>query len=200
MVIVGLTGGSGTGKGEVSNCFLKLGAGIINADEVYHELLRNNVAMLVEIKEAFGDVIDENGELDRKALGAIVFSNPRALHKLNHITHKYISEQVTKKMLFYKEQGKKMCIFDAAVLFDSDTHDLCDSIIGVIARREKRIARIMERDGISAEYAALRIDAQKADEFYREKCDIIIENNTTFEGLYTKTSKIYNSLLENEGN
>ena len=177
MKIIGLTGGSGAGKSTVARALYARGAGWVDADAVYHTLCRENRAMLNELCDAFGDVLDADGALDRARLAPIVFDSPERLALLNTITIPYI--RAASQEAFAACAACPFTLFDAPTLFQSGTDSLCSGVIGVLAPRELRIARIMERDGISREQAAARIDAQPEDGFYRARCQWIIENGSS---------------------
>lgn len=178
MKIIGITGGTGGGKTTVLKQLRSCGALIIDCDELYHEMLRRNEKLLEDIESEFSGVVIA-GELDQKALGNRVFSNPEALEKLNEITHRYIMTELEKILADWAMQGGELVAIDAIALIESGISERCDSIIGVIADRETRIERIMQRDNISREYAEKRVDAQKENAYFEAKCDRIIRNNGT---------------------
>lgn len=187
--IIGVTGGSGTGKGVVSEIFAENGAFCIDADEIYKQTIKPGMPALNEIKEAFGEsVILKNGELNRAELAKIVFNSKQELHKLDSITHKYIIEKIEKEIL---KASENLIIIDAPTLFESGLNRICDVTIGVLAGQDLRIKRIKERDGLSCEKAKERVFAQKEDSFYKEKCDYIIENNGGLDILKKAVYKIF---------
>jgi dephospho-CoA kinase len=138
--------------------------------------------MKKELIKAFGERIKkEDGEIDRKELGRIVFNHPKKLEKLNSITHKYIFEYMDLWIAEQEKRGVDRVIIDAPVLFESGLNKECDLIIAVIASDENRIKRIVERDGLTEEEEALkRIRAQKPNQFYFDNGCYIIENNGGF--------------------
>ena len=195
MKILGLTGGSGTGKSAACTAFARLGCGVIDADVTYRTLCDTCEPMLKEIQNVFGDVFSTDGKLDRKKLGAIVFADAQKLQQLNAITHPYIRQAARDAFAAYSKRGCLLCIYDAPVLFEGQMETLCDKTCAVLAARNTRIARIMARDAITEEYAALRIDAQKDDAFYRERCDYIVQNDADLDTLYTQVRKIYEDMV-----
>ena len=176
MFIIGITGGSGAGKSTAVNALIKLGAKTLDCDEIYHDLLLNCDEMIIEIKTRFYDVMTD-GIIDRKKLGEIVWREPDALLDLNTITHKYISSEIDRRLNAFREQGAHTAAIDAIALIESGQNKKCDNVVGVITPVEKRISRIMERDGITKEQAEMRINAQKPDSFYRLNCDFCLENS-----------------------
>ena len=195
MKILGLTGGSGTGKSAACTAFARLGCGVIDADATYRTLCDTCELMLNEIQNVFGDVFSTNGTLDRKKLGAIVFADAQKLQQLNAITHPYIRQAARDAFAAYSKRGCLLCIYDAPVLFEGQMETLCDKTCAVLAARNTRIARIVARDAITEEYAALRIDAQKDDAFYRERCDYVVQNDADLDTLYTQVRKIYEDMV-----
>ena len=195
MKILGLTGGSGTGKSAACTAFARLGCGVIDADATYRTLCDTCEPMLEEIQNVFGDVFSTDGKLDRKKLGAIVFADAKKLQQLNAITHPYIRQAARDAFAAYSKRGCLLCIYDAPVLFEGQMETLCDKTCAVLAARNTRIARIVARDAITEEYAALRIDAQKDDAFYRERCDYVVQNDADLDTLYTQVRKIYEDMV-----
>lgn len=195
MKILGLTGGSGTGKSAACTAFARLGCGVIDADATYRTLCDTCEPMLKEIQNVFGDVFSTDRKLDRKKLGAIVFADAQKLQQLNTITHPYIRQAARDAFAAYSKRGCLLCIYDAPVLFEGQMETLCDKTCAVLAARNTRIARIVARDAITEEYAALRIDAQKDDAFYRERCDYVVQNDADLDTLYTQVRKIYEDMV-----
>ena len=196
MKIIGLTGGSGTGKGTVAARMRELGAGWVDADAVYRGLCAANLEMLAALDRAFGGVTDETGALDRPKLAKIVFSDPAKLAKLNEITIPYIRAASLDAM-----QAQSSCpvvLYDAPTLFEAGADDLCEKTIGVLADTETRVQRVMARDGISEEAARARILAQPDDGFYRARCDYILENNGDLAALWRETDALYTILSKGD--
>ena len=180
LTILGITGGTGCGKTTALRTLEELGALIIDCDAVYHGLLIENKEMLAEIDSAFPGVVT-GGVLDRKALGAVVFSDAEALARLNGITHSYVGREIDRLLESWALSGGRLAAIDAIELFGGTLARRCKATFAVLADRDKRIERIMARDGITREYAALRVDAQKPDSYFEEKCDYILKNNSTEE-------------------
>ena len=180
-MIIGITGGTGCGKTTALQAIRELGGIIIDCDAVYHVLLQTDKKMLAAIEARFpGTVID--GKLDRSVLGPIVFSDDQALLDLNSITHKAVKEKVVHILGIHPQ----LAAIDAIELFDGGLAELCDITVAITAPLEDRIQRLLERDGISYEHAALRIRAQKPESYFREKCDYVLENNGTQEEFMAK--------------
>lgn len=190
--IFGITGGSGAGKSTVSNIFRELGVFVSDADKAAREIVRKGTECLGEIQKCFGDaIIQENGELNRRALGEIVFSDKSKLELLNSITHRYIKEYIKKEIEGAKNE---ICAVDGAVIIGSPVMELCSELVVVTANRETRIKRIMQRDNIERDYAADRINSQNDDKFYLSHADYVIENNDDESELGAKIERIYNKI------
>ena len=178
MLVIGLTGPSGAGKGEVSRLFAAHGVPVIDADKVYHNLLIPPSACLYELVYHFGpQILSPDKTLNRRALGEIVFSDDALLAKLNEITHRYVMAEIRKKMNELRLDEVRAAVLDAPQLFEAGANKDCNIIVSVLADREVRIERILQRDGIDRATALRRIDAQKSDEFFRKHSDYVIENN-----------------------
>ena len=189
-MIFGITGGTGCGKTTALQAIRELGGIIIDCDAVYHVLLQTDKKMLAAIEKRFpGTVID--GVLDRKKLGPIVFSDDQALLDLNAITHKAVKE----KVIHIIGINRELAAIDAIELFDGGLAELCDTTVAITAPLEDRIQRLLERDGISYEHAALRIRAQKPEEYFRRHCDHVLENNGTQEEFHQKCLAFFDNLL-----
>ncbi len=203
MFVIGLTGPSGAGKGEVSAIFCELGCAVINADDVYHELLIPPSECLDELVANFGDgILDPSGGLCRHALSVKVFGdeNREKLLLLNRIAHKHVAEKIRSVRLELSNSGTKACVIDAPLLIEAKMTEECDIVISVLADKDIRADRICKRDGISKESAYLRINSQKDDGFYIRNSDKVIYNNGALSDLKSEVARIiYESgALKNE--
>ena len=175
MKIIGITGGIGAGKTTVCNMFKELGAETCDADEIAREKEKKGGAAYNEIKECFGpEIISENGDLNRKKLAGIVFSDKEKLEKLNKIVHKYVFEEIKEKI---KSCSSDVLCLDVPLLFSSEFPIKCDYTVGVLAEREERIKRVEKRSGMSRDEIIKRIDNQISDDELLKKADFIVENN-----------------------
>ena len=199
MKVIGLTGPSGAGKGAVCGVLAKHGIPAIDTDAVYHRLLAENDALTEELCASFGkDILNESCRVDRKKLGAAVFGRPDTparLHTLNTITHKYVMARTHELMRELAQTGARAIVIDAPQLFEARIEGECDLIVGVLADRAVRLARIMARDGISEENANKRINAQKSDDFFRSSCHYILTNDGDLADLEAQILRF----LENSG-
>lgn len=196
MRIIGLTGGSGTGKGTFAALLRDKGAGWVDADAVYRALCAENREMLNALDRAFGGVLDETGALDRPKLARIVFADPEKLRRLNEITLPYIRAASMDAM---RAQGDcPFVLYDAPTLFEAGADNLCERIIGVLADTETRVQRIMARDGLDETAARARIGAQPDADFYRARCDYIVENNGDLADLQRQADAIFKDLRKGD--
>ena len=197
--IIGLCGGSGSGKSAVSRAFSTLGIPSIDADMVYRDLTKKGSPLLETLAEKFGtDIITDNGELDRRRLSSLVFSESgreKLLPVLNSVTHSAVIAEALRRIDLLRQSGARAVIFDAPQLFESGFDKSCDVIVAVIADREKRIDRIMSRDGITRERAVARIDSQLSDQYLIERSNYTIVNNGTEEDLRTAVVSVAEKIL-----
>ena len=170
-MILGITGGTGCGKTTLLQLIEEAGGLVLDCDAVYHELLATDKSLLAAIEDRFPGTV-EDGVLQRKKLGGIVFSDPQALEDLNAITHSAVKQEVLRRL----EAKPALAAIDAIALFEGGLAELCDLTVAVIAPAEDRVRRLMLRDGISEEYARKRIAAQHTDEWFRDHCDCLLEN------------------------
>ena len=191
MLVIGLTGPTGAGKGAVATIFEGYGIPVINADRVYHELITPPSSCLQELVEIFGkEILLPDGSLNRRALASIVFSDPAAREKLNTVTHRYVMEEIKTRMERLRREGIPVAALDAPQLFEAGAHKACGAVVSVLAERQTRLERIVARDSITPEAAMRRILAQKSDEFFKTHSDYIIENNGNIELLTPQVHRI----------
>ena len=194
VTVLGITGGTGCGKTTLLQSLEKRGALLLDADAIYHELLETNPALLQTIEARFPDTV-ENGQLLRKKLGRLVFNDANALQDLNAITHRFICAEMDRRIGDFAVRGGTLAAIDAVALIESGAAERCDLVIGVTAPREARIERLMQREGVSREYAESRIDAQKPNEWYAAHCDRVLTNNGTFSQFHIDVEQFIQEVL-----
>ena len=161
MLTIGLTGPTGAGKSTVAGLFASFGLPVLDADRIYRELLIPPSDCLSELVRHFGrEILAADGTLNRRALGRVVFSDPAELEILNGISHRYVMNDVRRRLRGFRTDGCPAAVFDAPQLFEAGADALCNIIVSVLASPEVRLGRIMARDGISEEAARERMAAQ----------------------------------------
>jgi dephospho-CoA kinase len=173
-LIIGLTGGIGSGKTTIATYIESLGIPVFIADDEAKKLMQS-AEVVAAIKTNFGETIFENGQLKRQELAAIVFSNPEKLNLLNSIIHPAVKKQFGIWLDQY--QSEPFVVYEAAILFESGSYKNCDAIIAITAPLEDRIARVMTRDNSLREQVLNRINAQWTDEQRAAKSDYVVENS-----------------------
>ena len=202
-MVIGITGSSGAGKSTICDMLKKYyKVKIINAYKIAKKLSRKGTSYIIDIIEKFGkDIVDEEGELRRKRLAEIIYTNPEKRKELNNCTFKYIRKEIERQVNKEKESGTTV-IIDAPLLFECELDKLCDKVIGIISKRELQLERIVARDNVDYENAEKRLNAQESNEFYKEKCDEIIENNNDIfkiGNLVKEIASKYNIITKGDG-
>ena len=196
MTIVGITGGTGCGKTTALSVLREMGALVIDCDEVYHKLTVSSTEMKSELCARFGDIYCGNA-LDRKRLGAIVFRDEAALGDLNAITHRYVDLEVTRRLREYAINGGRLAAIDAIALLETHLGEMTSFNVAVTAPEEVRVRRLMLREGITEEYARLRISAQKSADYFRQNCGYVLENDGDMADFQNKCRKFFEEVLKN---
>ena len=191
MKIIGITGNSGSGKSTISKLISKnYEAKIIDDDKIEKEMTKNNGEYLQAIRQAFGNDVIKNNELDRKKLADIVFLNRAEKEKLDGLTFEYVVEEIKKELEANQNLDYQYIILDVPLLFESKLDKLCDYTIGVIAPKTEKIKRICKRDKLSKEKALQRLNSQPNDEFFTKNCNTVINNENKEE-----TIKMMNEIM-----
>ena len=191
MILVGLTGGIGSGKSTVINYFKELGITCYQADDEAKKLMNSDKGLIKKIKNSFGDSIYINSKLDRKKLSTIVFTDKQKLELLNSIVHPYVNRHFEN---YCKGLEDIYIIKEVAIIFEIGTQNKFDKIILVRAPKEDRVKRIINRDKCNRQDAINRINNQIADDDKIDQCDFIIDN-INLEEISNKVLKIHNSIL-----
>ena len=199
MTVIGITGPTGAGKTTVLRVLTGWGGVVVDCDRVYHELLDTSRPMLDELRAQFGDgIFDEHGGLRRKELGAIVFGERRALERLNAITHRYVVQWVDERLSQAEAEGRPAVALDAIALWESGLGERCHVTVAVTASEEVRLRRIMAREGISEEYARLRLSAQRPSAYFEARCDHILRNDGEQSRLEAQALHLFTSIILRE--
>ena len=178
MLVIGLTGGIGTGKSEATRQLEALGASIISADQVGHEAYTPNTEAWEQVVATFGDdILQDDQEIDRRKLGAIVFSDPSQLERLNQIMHPRMARMVSDKIEVFRGQGVSVVVVEAALLFEAGWDSLVEEVWVTDSPEELIIGRLKERNGLSEEEAKKRINSQMDRAERIERSDFVINNS-----------------------
>ena len=178
MLVIGLTGGIGTGKSEAARYLVSLGAALIDADLVGHEAYRPHAEAWERVVEAFGEgILQPNGEIDRRSLGAIVFSDPEQLARLNGIMHPLMARMVQEKIEALRNEGKGVVVVEAALLFEAGWDSLVQEVWVTDASEEAVIHRLEQRNGMSEGEARKRLSSQMSRSERLQRADHVIDNS-----------------------
>ena len=177
MLKIGITGSIGAGKSTVAGIFKVLGVPVFDADATAKNILNSDLVLREQIIAAFGSETYKNGLLDRKYLATLVFNNPDQLTTLNALVHPATIIAANAWAKHWEEQGSPYIVKEAALLFEAGTNVGLDSIIGVTAPQDLRIARVMARDNITREEVLKRMQHQLDDTKKMERCTIVLDNN-----------------------
>ncbi len=178
MIVIGLTGGIGTGKSEAARILQDLGAVIINADQVGHSAYTPHSEIWSEVVQTFGrDILDASDEIDRRKLGAIVFSDPAQLERLNRIMHPRMARMVQEQIDGLRENGAPVVVVEAAVLFEAGWDSLVDEVWSTDAPEETVVARLVARNGLPEDEARKRINAQMSASERAARSQAVVDNS-----------------------
>lgn len=195
MLVIGLTGPTGAGKGVVASLFASYGLPILDADQIYHALLVPPSACLEELVLRFGaDILRPDGTLDRRALAALAFNSPKALADLNEIAHKHVMQAVRARLEEMRAQQLPAAVLDAPQLFEAHAERDCNVVVSVLSDPALRMERIMRRDGLDEDAAKKRMAAQQSDSFFRAHSDYVIENNASPDALQPRVYQILSEM------
>ncbi len=194
-MVIGLTGPMGSGKTIVAGVFADSGYKVIDADVCARKVVEKGSKTLVRLASVFGeDIICEDGSLNRRLLSQKAFSDKENTDRLNAITHPAILELVKSKIEEYSTKGYTKIIYDAPLLFESASDKLCDKIVSVIAPKDSRIIRVKNRDNLTDSEIQNRFSVQHSDDYYTQKSDYVIANNSSLEELISKTHRVIDEL------
>ena len=192
MLKIGLTGGIGTGKSSVTEAFQSLGAAVINADLLGHDAYLPGTIGFEEVVTEFGqEIVGSDGQIDRKKLGPIVFSDSSKMDRLNEIMHPLIRDLIEERLVTLESNQNKVAVVEAAILIEAGWKSLFDEIWVVISDPEEVINRLGVRNGLSREDAVKRIDSQMSNDERIEHGDVVVENTGSMEDLQTRVNSLW---------
>ena len=196
MLTIGLTGNFGTGKTTVSQMLANLGAAIINADELGHEVLQPSTQAYKEVVAAFGkSILKPNGEVDRNKLAKLVFDDTTALTRLNQITHPKMYEIVKHKIEEYRQKGTKVVVLEAALLIEAGWTPLADQVWVTVAPEATIVGRLKSSRGLSEEQVLARLRTQMPQEEKAKQADVVINTDCPLDALRAKISELWQNML-----
>tara|TARA_B100001750_G_C15275338_1_gene479690 strand:- start:83 stop:682 length:600 start_codon:yes stop_codon:yes gene_type:complete len=196
MKIIGLTGGIGTGKSEVSKVLTELGAVVLDADKIAHQVYLPQTSTWQEIVDAFGgDILKPNNEINRKKLGDIVFKNTEELNRLNSIVHPRIRDFLKMRIDEEREKDIPSVVVDAAIIIEADWLSVVDELWVVISDLDNILERLKLRDGLSREAIMARISTQLAQEERMKYATLTIENNSDLPSLKNKVESLWRNRI-----
>ncbi len=197
MLVVGLTGGIASGKSTVSRMFEQAGIPVICSDELAREVVRSGSPGLSEIRRIFGDdVLDDEGELDREAMARLVFHDPSKRKLLESIIHPRVAEEQNKRLKTLERQGHSIVVIDVPLLYEVGWERLVDLVVVVYTPRHVQEERLVNRDGMSADDARSRLDAQMTIDEKRRLADRLVDNGNTLEDTRRQVASIIEELKE----
>ena len=197
MLVLGLTGSIGTGKSEAARYMAELGASVISADQVGHEAYTPHSEAWDRVVETFGEeILQTNEEIDRQKLGAIVFSDPSHLAKLNEIMHPRMARMVSEKIEVLRGQGVRVVVVEAALLFEAGWDSLVQETWVTDSPEESVIERLRERNGLTEEEARKRISSQMDRSERLERADYVVDNSGDVAQLEAVIDELWNSRVK----
>lgn len=197
MLVIGLTGGIGTGKTEVIHVLLELGAVVIESDKVAHSSYLPGTKAHEAIVSQFGnDVLDPSGFIDRKSLGKIVFSDPARRLELEEIVWPVVEEMIEAHLAEEEKRGTKVVVFEAAKLYEPGWDRLADIVWTVESPRGDIGKRVEQRSGLDESETGARVAAQLTSDERKSIADLVIENNTTLDDLRDQIVELWESIPE----
>ncbi len=200
MIVIGVTGGIGTGKSEVARSLERLGAFLIDADRVGHSIYLPDTQGWKEVVEAFGEgVLQPNREVDRRKLGGIVFGDPKALAKLNAITHPKIAKRISEITQEQRAAKAKAVVVEAAILIEAGWTYLVDEVWVATTDSDSVVRRIQARNNFSEEQIRARMGAQMSQEERVKHATVVVENNGSLEELQHKLQGLWKTRVEGRG-
>jgi dephospho-CoA kinase len=194
-LVVGVTGGIGSGKSEVCRIFRSLGAYVISADDLAKQLMETNASLKRDITMSFGDdAYTAGGKLNRRKLADEIFSDHQKKAALDSIVHPYVLRGL-RDLIREKSASYRIIVIEAALIYEAGAERLMDVVVVVDADREKRFRRVMQRDGVSRADVLRRANAQMSQREKTRRADFVVLNNDDLASLRSKVSFLYKLFL-----
>ena len=197
MLVIGLTGSIGTGKSEATRVLQELGAEVINADQVGHEAYTPHTESWNAVVDAFGrDILQPDGEIDRRKLGAIVFADPAQLAKLNGIMHPRMADMVAEKTEQMRSRGVQVVVVEAALMFEAGWETLVDEVWATDSPLEIVFERLMSRNGMDEQEVRKRIGSQMDIQERLDRADVVVDNSGDVAALEATVKSLWKSRIK----
>ncbi|PME07922.1 dephospho-CoA kinase [Corynebacterium ulcerans] len=196
MIIVGLTGGIGSGKSTVSRALARKGAYIIDADQIAREVVEPGSSVLLELAQAFGEDVVVDGVLDRSLLASRAFVDEEHTQLLNGITHPEIRRRIKDRLVQAREEGNRVAVLDHPLLLEQGLAAEVDLVVVVDVPAEIRVQRLVTFRGIEEQDARNRIARQMSDAARLEKADVVIDNSCALSDLEPQIEELWERLLK----
>lgn len=195
MLVIGVTGSIGSGKSTVSRTLVRLGARMVDADKVGHQLYEPGGPAYDDVVAAFGrDVVGPDGKIDRARLGGIVFADPQALKKLNAIMHPRIKQAIAHILGEWRRDGVEVAVVEAAILFEAGWADLMDEVWVTLSDSAAVVDRLSQAKGLSAQQTLARLRSQMPPEEKARRAQVVIRNNGSLEELEKQVEALWQSV------
>ncbi len=200
MRVIGLTGGIASGKSTVINALRSLGAVVIHADDIAHDLMATDTPAWKDVVKTFGNgVLNPDQTIDRKKLGKIVFDNPEMLKKLNQIAHPRIFEKFKNELARIKSsQPESVVVMEIPLLYETHMDRLCDEVWVIWVDRETQIKRLMSRDSLNREDAIKRIESQMSLDEKAKRADLVLDNTRSIEETIAIASRYFREIIHED--
>ena len=197
MLVIGLKGRLGTGKSEATRVLQELGAEVINADQVGHEAYTAHTESWNAVVDAFGrDILQPDGEIDRRKLGAIVFADPAQLAKLNGIMHPRMADMVAEKTEQMRSRGVQVVVVEAALMFEAGWETLVDEVWATDSPLEIVFERLMSRNGMDEQEVRKRIGSQMDIQERLDRADVVVDNSGDVAALEATVKSLWESRIK----
>ena len=197
MIVIGLTGGIGTGKSEVGRILATLGAVVIDADQLGHQAYTPHTEIWHEVVKAFGEgILQSSGEIDRKQLGAIVFADPEQLARLNGIMHPRMARMVSQQIEKLREEGASAVVVEAAVLFEAGWDSMVDEVWTTESPLDNVADRLMARNGLDRAEVVKRIKSQMSSEERSARSRVVVDNSKDVDTLVNTVRSLWDTRVK----
>ena len=197
MFVIGLTGGIGSGKSAVTALLGELGAAVVDADKVGHQAYQPHTETWQAVVDAFGtDILQPNEEVDRRKLGAVVFSDPKELARLNSIMHPRMYTMLEVQLNEMRESGVEVAVVEAAILIEAKWTPLVDEVWVTVASEDTVVLRVQQRNNLAEEEIRRRIWSQLSNEERTEHATVVIENNAGMQELQDSVKELWNNHVQ----